>query len=76
MSKSHKESNSNRKTKKDRIEFVKTNISRDWSKVIFSDLKKFNLRGPTLILNTGETPTMRKKCCIEMNSTAGVLWFI
>ena len=33
------------KQKKDRIEFVKTNISRDWSKIIFSDEKKFNLRG-------------------------------
>ena len=50
------------KQKKDRIEFVKTNISRDWSKVIFSDGKNFNLRGPDHILNNGETPTMRKKC--------------
>ena len=64
MSKTHKENNSNRKTKKDRIEFVKTNISRDWSNVIFSDEKKINLRGPDSYFKYWGNTNDEKKCRI------------
>ncbi|KIH43245.1 hypothetical protein ANCDUO_26754 [Ancylostoma duodenale] len=29
-----------------RLEFVQTNLARDWTKVVFLDEKKFNLDGP------------------------------
>ena len=76
MSKPHKENNSNRKIQKRPNRIRQTNISRDWSNVIFSDENKINLRGQDSYFKYWGNTNDEKKMLIRNKFNGRVLWFI